>query len=193
MIRASRVGVRCGTGGRPAGRPFSFVGPVARRQVGLWPGLRAGLAAGVLAAVAMAAMAAVAAADVAAATGAAPVTVYRCPGPPVLFTDALSPAQALERGCVALQDQPVSAGRAGSVRLAGQTGAVAQGGPAGAAAKVRAEDQRERDAAAREILQAELSREEQRLQQARRAGDAAAVARAEADIQAIRRELARRR
>ena len=124
------------------------------------------------------------------------VTVYRCPGPPVHYTDALTAAQAQARQCVALLDQPVSVGRAPALAARGAASAAGAQGAAASGAqdqRVRAEEQRQRDAAAREILQTELRREEARLTRARQAQDAAAVARAEADIEAIRRELTRRR
>lgn len=108
--------------------------------------------------------------------------VYRCPGPPVLYTDALTPAQARSGQCRALSDLP-----------------VAQAQPS----RVKSEPL-PRDGEARRILEAELRREEARLQDARRRwdaakpedrkeSDAAAIRRVEIDIEAIRRELARLR
>jgi hypothetical protein len=35
-------------------------------------------------------------------------TVYRCPGPPVLYTDALSAREAQDRGCRTIESAPVS-------------------------------------------------------------------------------------
>jgi hypothetical protein len=69
---------------------------------------------------------------------------------------------------------------------------------------MRPEDQRTRDDHARLILQAELRREETRLQEARKAAgtaktgggapvDEGLIRRTESDIEAIRRELARLR
>jgi plasmid stability protein len=71
-------------------------------------------------------------------------------------------------------------------------------------ARVRPDDQRSRDAEARRILEAELRREEARLNDALKASgsakpgervgaDAAQIRRAESDIEAIRRELGRLR
>ncbi|MFM2187049.1 MAG: hypothetical protein RIR43_1621 [Pseudomonadota bacterium] len=108
--------------------------------------------------------------------------VYRCPGPPVLYTDALTPAQARSGQCRALTDLP-----------------VAQAQPSRAKSEPVP-----RDGEARRILEAELRREETRLQDARRRWDAAKpedrkdsdsaeIRRAESDIEAIRRELARLR
>ncbi|MDE1928870.1 MAG: hypothetical protein KGI36_16955, partial [Burkholderiales bacterium] len=34
--------------------------------------------------------------------------VYRCPGPPVLYTDGLTPQQAREQGCRELESQPIT-------------------------------------------------------------------------------------
>lgn len=70
--------------------------------------------------------------------------------------------------------------------------------------RVRPDDQRSRDAEARRILEAELRREEARLNEAVKASstakpgervgaDAAQIRRAESDIEAIRRELGRLR
>lgn len=33
--------------------------------------------------------------------------VYRCPGPPVLYTDALSPKEAKDKGCPEVKEAPV--------------------------------------------------------------------------------------
>ena len=34
--------------------------------------------------------------------------VYRCPGPPVLYTDALSAKEASERGCRTIEGTPIT-------------------------------------------------------------------------------------
>ena len=34
--------------------------------------------------------------------------VYRCPGPPVLYTDALSAAEARDKGCRTIEGAPVT-------------------------------------------------------------------------------------
>lgn len=35
-------------------------------------------------------------------------TVYRCPGPPVLYTDQITPAQAKERDCRTIEGAPIT-------------------------------------------------------------------------------------
>ena len=34
--------------------------------------------------------------------------VYRCPGPPVLYTDALSPQEAKDKGCRTIEGAPIT-------------------------------------------------------------------------------------
>ena len=140
--------------------------------------------------------------------------MYRCPGPPVLYTDTLSVAEARERGCRIIEGTPVTVIQAPRPR------AAAIAAPAVASASVpRAGDtrvdptaQRARDSDARRILNDELRREEERLAGSRlefnngepeRRGDErkfqryqdrvaemrAGISRKEADIAAIRREL----
>ncbi len=110
--------------------------------------------------------------------------VYRCPGPPVLYTDAISPAEARDRGCRVIDGAPLtvtqSARRPASASAPaasppqgsppGTAGGVAA--PAGGAARPEARVdpalQRARDAEARRILTAELRREEERLEQLKR-------------------------
>ena len=99
------------------------------------------------------------------------VTVYRCPGPPVLYTDALTPAEARERGCRQIEGAPITVLPSPRVRPgAGASGAVAGAAGAGAASVPRPADskiepaaQRQRDADARRILDSELKREEAKL------------------------------
>lgn len=209
-------------------------------------------------------------------------TVYRCPGPPVLYTDTLTPAEARSKNCKPLTDLPVAVapppppvsrpapaampgpavGQGAAANTAGVTAVNAQGATAGTPAsgfvtpppggtrigaqgmagapvgssasstsgtvaspapasatpvatgaaatvanvdtRVRPDDQRSRDLEARRILEAELRREEARLNDAVKASatakpgervgaDAAQIRRAESDIEAIRRELGRLR
>ena len=137
--------------------------------------------------------------------------VYRCPGPPVLYTDTLSAQEARDRGCRTIEGAPVTIVQAPRPRAAASA-------PAGAArpgeGKVDPAAQRARDSDARRILGDELQREESRLAELRREfnngeperrGDErnyqrymdrvaemrAALARKEADIAALRRELAK--
>lgn len=113
--------------------------------------------------------------------------VYRCPGPPVLYTDAISPAEARDRGCRVIDGAPLtvtqSARRPAAASAPVATnpqgtppatagGAAAGGAPSGTAprpeARVDPALQRARDAEARRILTAELRREEERLEQLKR-------------------------
>jgi hypothetical protein len=131
--------------------------------------------------------------------------VYRCPGPPVLYTDALSAQEAKDRGCRTIEGTPITIVPAVKAR------------PAPAAASARPGDtaeQRARDSDARRILADELRREEDRLAELKRdynngeperqggernyqryldrvAEMKAAIARKEADIAALKRELAK--
>ena len=132
--------------------------------------------------------------------------VYRCPGPPVLYTDALSADEARRRGCTTLEGAPVTVVQLPRPRAAS---AAAAG-----ASRVDAAAQRERDSDARRILSDELQREEERLARLRqefnggqpeRRGDErnyqkyldrvaemrATLTRREADVAALKRELAK--
>jgi hypothetical protein len=101
-------------------------------------------------------------------------TVYRCPGPPVLYTDAITTEQAKERGCRPITGAPLTvvqvprrpAGNAdGSAAPArgeggaprGEGAAAPRAGSTPEANRVDPALQRERDAQARRILQTELS------------------------------------
>jgi hypothetical protein len=151
-------------------------------------------------------------AAVLAAPGAAPAQdkpVYRCPGPPVLYTDALSPQEAKDKNCRAIDGMPVTV-------LPAQRPRAPASAPRAAASEARVDpaEQRARDSDARRILNDELRREEDRLAQLRkdynngepeRRGDErnyqkyldrlaemrAAIARKEADIAALKREIAK--
>jgi len=142
-------------------------------------------------------------------------TVYRCPGPPVLYTDSISATEAKERNCRTIEGAPITivqtakpAPRAGNGAAAGAREGRASD------AKVDPAAQRQRDADARRLLEAELQREETRLAelereynngQPERHGDErnaqkyldrvadmkSAIARKQQDIAAIRRELAK--
>ena len=114
--------------------------------------------------------------------------VYRCPGPPVLYTDAISANEARERGCRVIDGAPLTVTQAQRRPPAASApaGAGAQGAApatAGAAqapatgtgsaaprpdARVDPAVQRARDAEARRILSTELRREEERLEQLKR-------------------------
>ena len=142
-------------------------------------------------------------------------TVYRCPGPPVLYTDQLSPREAQDRGCRTIESAPVTVMQTKPRPVpapAGATpGASAQRSGEG---RVDPADQRARDADARRILEAELRKEQERLAamklefnngQPERQGNErnyqryldrvdemrTAIQRKEGDVEAIRRELSR--
>ena len=154
------------------------------------------------------------------ATGVAQgAAVYRCPGPPVLYTDAISADEARERGCRTIEGAPVTVIQTVKPRSGAASG---PSGPSGAGAsaarpgdsKVDPTAQRQRDNDARRILDAELKREEDKLAQLRReynngeperrgdernfqnyldrvAGMKAGIARSESDVAAIKREIAK--
>jgi hypothetical protein len=133
--------------------------------------------------------------------------VYRCPGNPVLYTDAMTPQEAKEKGCRTLEGAPINVIAAPKARAAAPAS-----GPRPADAKVDPADQRARDSDARRILETELRRDEAQLAQMlkeynngepERLGDErnyqkyldrvaqmkAAIARKESDVAALRREL----
>jgi hypothetical protein len=149
-----------------------------------------------------------------------PKPVYRCPGPPVLYTDALSPQEARDKGCRTIEGAPVTVVQVPRPRPAAAPGAAAGAGsaaaesPRGGAERVDPAAQRARDTDAKRILTEELQREEERLAQLKREynngeperrGDErnfqryaervaemkAAITRKESDIAAIKRELAK--
>jgi hypothetical protein len=150
-----------------------------------------------------------------------PNPVYRCPGPPVLYTDQLSAQEARDRGCRTIEGAPVTIVQGNRPRAAAPaSGAAAAGagaaapGARGAEARIDPAEQRARDSDARRILGEELRREEERLAamvkefnngEPERRGDErnfakyqervaemrSAIQRKEADIAAIRRELAK--
>ena len=134
--------------------------------------------------------------------------VYRCPGN--LYTDQISTKEAAERGCKTLEGAPVTVIQ---TRRPEAAKPVASGGAASGAASRPAGDtridpaeQRARDSDARRILETELRKEEERLAQLQKDGGAldergqprsadrlaelkAAIARKEADVAAIKREI----
>jgi hypothetical protein len=148
--------------------------------------------------------------------------VYRCPGPPVLYTDGISPQEARDKGCRTIEGAPITI-----VQTPPRPRSAASGGAAGASAapapnggsrpgdgKVDAAAQRARDTDRQRILTDELRIEEERLAalkkelnngEPERRGDErnfqkyadrvaemkAALARKEADIAALKRELAK--
>lgn len=139
--------------------------------------------------------------------------VYRCPGN--LYTDALSPKEAQSRGCKTLDGAPITViqGPSSQRPQSGQSERPAGSGAGTTAPKVTSDEQRARDADRRRILEAELRKEEEALAalqkefnngEPERRGEERnyqkymdrvsamrdAVTRKEADVAALRRELA---
>ena len=138
-------------------------------------------------------------------------TVYRCPGPPILYTDQISAKEAQDRNCRTIEGAPitvVSPPRPRPVPGAGN------GSARPSEAKVDAGEQRARDSDARKILDAELKREEAKLADMqkefnngnpeRQGGERnfqkyqdrveemkAAIARKESDVAALKREVSK--
>lgn len=131
--------------------------------------------------------------------------VYRCPGN--LYTDQISSKEAAERGCKTLEGAPVTVIQSRRPE-APKAAAAASGGASRPAGETRVDpaEQRARDTDARRILEAELRKEEERLAQLQKDGGAldergqprsadrlaelkAAIARKEADVAAIKREI----
>jgi len=144
----------------------------------------------------------------------ASASVYRCPGPPVEYTDALTPQQARDRGCRSIEGTPITIiqGRAPMPRPASVQPAPSTARPP--EARVDPAAQRSRDTDSRRILEAELRREEERLAELRKeynngeperqgnernyqkyldrvADMKSSIARKEGDVAAIKRELAK--
>jgi hypothetical protein len=155
-------------------------------------------------------------AQAAAATSA---TVYRCPGPPILYTDQITPQEAKDKNCRTIEGAPITIVQ--TAKPAPAAAARKGEGPAtgsregrGAESRVDPSAQRQRDADARKLLEAELQREEARLAdlqrefnngEPERRGDErnaqkyidrvadmrAQIARKQEDIAAIKREIAK--
>ena len=132
-------------------------------------------------------------------------TVYRCPGPPVLYTDQITPQQAKERDCRTIEGAPITVVSVPKPRPVAAAAAPREG-------KGEAGDQRARDSDARRILDTELKREEAKLAEIqkefnngapeRQGGEQnyqkyldrveqmkAAVERKQSDVAALKREL----
>lgn len=141
--------------------------------------------------------------------------VYRCPGPPVLYTDALSAKEANEKGCRTIEGSPITVVQSVKPRPPAATAPPAGGdGARNNEGRVDAGQQRARDDERRRVLQNELRQAEERLTlaqkefnngQGERRGDERnyqryldrmaelkdSIARYEADVQALRREIAK--
>ena len=137
--------------------------------------------------------------------------VYRCPGNPVLYTDTLSAKEARDKGCRTLEGAPITIVQGMRPKPTGNPVPAASGART-SEERVAPGEQRARDSDARRILEGELKREEERLSamqkeynngEPERRGEErnfqkyldrvadmkADIARKEADIAAIRREL----
>lgn len=141
--------------------------------------------------------------------------VYRCPGPPVLYTDSLSAQEARDKGCRTIEGAPITIVQAPPrPKPPASTQSAASRPGSNGDSKVDPAAQRARDSDARRILADELTREEERLAalkaefnsgEPERRGDErnyarfaervaemrAAIQRKEADIAAIKREIAK--
>jgi hypothetical protein len=143
----------------------------------------------------------------------AAAVVYRCPGPPVEYTDQITPQQARDKGCRTIENAPITI-VAPPPKPRPQAGTPPSAASRPADAKVDPGEQRARDSDARRILESELKREEESLAalqrefnsgEPERRGDErnyqkyldrvealkADIARKQADLAAIRRELAK--
>lgn len=144
--------------------------------------------------------------------------VYRCPGPPVLYTDALSAKEAEAKGCKSIEGAPVSVlqapRRAAPAATATPSTSQAQPAPPASGNRVEPQLQKQRDNDRRQVLETELRQAEARLAELQREyqggnperrGDErnfakyqervaelkAAIGRQEADVAALKRELSK--
>ncbi len=92
------------------------------------------------------------------AQGGAPV--YKCPGNPVLYTDAISAKEAKTKGCSTLDGNPITV-ISPPKRVGGSAANASASRPPDS--RIDPLEQRARDSDARRILEAELQREQQRL------------------------------
>jgi len=142
--------------------------------------------------------------------------VYRCPGPPILYTDQISAQEAKEKNCRTIEGAPITIVQTPKPAATARTNTPIAGTPreGRGEGKVDPNAQRQRDGDARKLLEAELRREESRLAEmqkefnngeperqggernyqryADRVADMrSAITRKEEDIAAIKRELAK--
>lgn len=140
--------------------------------------------------------------------------VYRCPGPPVLYTDSITAQEAKARNCRTIEGAAITVIQGPRPRPAAASPSLAGSDPRPADSRVDPGEQRARDNDARRILEAELQQEENRLAQLQRdynngeperqgnernyqryldrvAEMKAGITRKEADIAAIKRELSK--
>ncbi|XHS78323.1 hypothetical protein ACFJGW_21845 [Burkholderiaceae bacterium UC74_6] len=136
-------------------------------------------------------------------------TVYRCPGPPVLYTDGLTAKEAAEKGCRTIEGQPITVVQMPKRPSSGALEAQRE------SAKIEASQQKSRDDDRRRVLEGELREAEKRLAAVQaeyaggngeRRGDEArnyqkyldrmadlkaSINRQEADISALKREISK--
>lgn len=144
--------------------------------------------------------------------------VYRCPGSPPLYTDQISAKEATSRGCKTLAGAPITVMQSSPKREGPAPKSTSAGKTAGnprPETRIDPGEQRARDSDARQILESELRREEERLAALQkefnggepdRRGEErnnyakyqervnemrAAIGRKESDIAAIKRELSK--
>jgi chromosome segregation ATPase len=142
--------------------------------------------------------------------------VYRCPGPPILYTDQITEREAKEKNCRTIEGAPVTVVQTPKPAAARTNAPIASPSREGRSAegKVDPNAQKQRDGDARRLLEAELKREEARLAdlqkefnngEPERQGNErnyqryadrvaemrSAIQRKEEDIAAIKRELAK--
>jgi hypothetical protein len=139
--------------------------------------------------------------------------VYKCPGNPVMYTDSITPKEAKEKGCTSLEGAPVTVIAPAKVKSGGA--APVPPAPAGGnTPRVDPADQKARDSDRKQIIAAELKKEESALAalkaeynegEPERRGDEknfqkyldraaelkASIARKENDIAALKREIAK--
>jgi hypothetical protein len=143
-------------------------------------------------------------------------TVYRCPGPPVLYTDALSAKEAQAKDCRSIEGTPITVlpaarPRANPAQAGNAGGGEARGSNDG---RIDPNQQRSRDGERRRVLEAELREAQDRLDalqrdyaggSAERRGDEknyqkyldrmaelkASIGRQEVDVQALKREISK--
>jgi len=137
--------------------------------------------------------------------------VYRCPGPPVMYTDTLSAKEARDKGCRTIEGAPITIVQGVRPRPTAVSSSQASA-PRPGNQRVDPAEQKARDSDARRILEEELKREQTRLAQMQaeykggqpdRQGDErnyqkyldrvadmkSAIDRKEADIAALQREI----
>lgn len=136
-------------------------------------------------------------------------TVYRCPGPPVLYTDALTVKEAQGKGCRSIEGTPITV-----VQGRAAVSAASAASRSGTDGRVDPAQQRARDEERRRVLESELRASEERLAALQREyqggtperrGDErnyqkyidrvaelkASITRQENDIQALKREISK--